>query len=434
MALLCPQCFDNNGLRNRLVAVRPNYDEGKCDFHPTRKGIPVEAVSAIVDEVFRQNYDFGDPAMEFLDGDFVYSQQGDRLRDVVEGLTEAVDESITDLLVAQLIADDNYWPGDGEMPFYLEYDGFYERISHGDAGHGQLWDAFCQTIVHDQRFFNREADGLLQEIFKNIHLQRSESRLYPVHVLQPETAPALFRARVVDEAELKAVRRDPCVQLGPPPRRRGRPNRMNPSGVLAFYGSLDLTTCISELRPLVGSQVVSAEFRIRRPIVVLDTTRFEAPPKELNLFAKDHVRRLAQWRFMQRFMAEIAKPISPSDEHIDYIPTQAVAEYLNKLHAVRIGKAERRIDGILFRSAQRPAGVNLVLFGEAALVERSAKAQPQRPHLSSPSFDLQVFEPPPPEDPGLTLVDGTLRVDTVTEASFSMGQGRHLSDSDEIDL
>jgi hypothetical protein len=434
MALLCPQCFGNSGLRSRLIAVRPDYDEGKCDFHPTRKGIPVEAVAAIVDEVFRQNYSFGEAQPDFIDDQVVYHQRGDTLRDVVDRLTDAVDERITDTLVTQLIADDNYWPGDGEEPFYVEDDVNYERVSHGDAGHGQLWETFCQTIVHEQRFFNRDADGLLEEIFKNIHLQRSEAWLYPVHMLEPGKAPALFRARVVDETELNAVHHDPSVQLGPPPRRRGRPNRMNPSGVLAFYGSLDLTTCIAELRPLVGARVVSAEFDIRRPLAVLDTTRFAAPPKELNLFAKDHVRRLAQWRFMQRFMTEIARPISPLDEHIDYVPTQAVAEYLHKLHTVRMGRAQRRIDAILYRSAQRPAGVNIVLFGEAALVKRPDESKRQRQHRSMPSFDLPVFAMQPPEDPGLLIREGTLRVDTVTEAAFSTGEGYRLGDPNDIDF
>jgi hypothetical protein len=60
MAMFCPLCFSNNGLKRRLEEVRKEYDEGKCDRHPRRKGIPIEAVAAIVDEVFRNNYEFGD--------------------------------------------------------------------------------------------------------------------------------------------------------------------------------------------------------------------------------------------------------------------------------------------------------------------------------------------------------------------------------------
>ena len=60
MTNLCPYCFAEAGLRPRLIEVRPKFDEGACDNHPTRKGTPIEAVAEIVDEVFRENFTFGD--------------------------------------------------------------------------------------------------------------------------------------------------------------------------------------------------------------------------------------------------------------------------------------------------------------------------------------------------------------------------------------
>ncbi|NOE32130.1 RES domain-containing protein [Ruegeria sp. HKCCD7318] len=68
-------------------------------------------------------------------------------------------------------------------------------------------------------------------------------------------------------------------------------------------------------------------------------------------------------------MTEISQPCLPDDEHLDYIPTQVVAEYLVKEHKFKFSGEEKSVEGIIFRSAQNPNGKNIVLFGEAATVE-----------------------------------------------------------------
>ncbi|PZR32838.1 RES domain-containing protein [Caulobacter segnis] len=370
MTLLCPDCFGNKGLSRRIAETRPRYDEGQCTFHPRRKGVPIEAVAELVDVVFRANYTYAGADYVEYDpeepGD--YQARGADLADTVQELAEADDDEVNQALVAQLIEDDFYLPQRGEDPFYDD-DFRYERID-GDGGHGVLWERFCQIVTYEQRFLNSEVADLLSEIFKHIHLQRALDRRPPVRVISTTDDLKIHRARLVTDADLTAIAKDPHGQLGPPPRRLGKSNRMNPAGIPAFYGALDLKTCVAELRPSVGAKVAYGSFRPARDLVVLDTTLFSAPPKELNLFAADHVRRLAQWRFMQRFMFEIAKPISPSDEPFDYVPTQIVAEYLNKIHQVRIGRGRRPIDGIIYRSAQRPqGGVNIVLMGDAGRIE-----------------------------------------------------------------
>jgi hypothetical protein len=44
-------------------------------------------------------------------------------------------------------------------------------------------------------------------------------------------------------------------------------------------------------------------------------------------------------------MEQIAKPVPPNDEHLDYIPTQAVAEYLHHHHKLKRGGQGARIEG-----------------------------------------------------------------------------------------
>jgi hypothetical protein len=290
----------------------------------------------------------------------------------------------------------------------------YERVEAGEGGHGQAWYSFCHTITHEQRFLNPKATDLLADIFKYIHLQRDVSRRCPVYRIEREEGLRFHRARIVTDAIRIEIQGDPARHLGPPPRRLGKPNRMNPSGIPALYASFDDATCISELRPLVGAEIVSAEFELIQGIVVLDTTRFGTPAKELNLFAKDHIRRISQWRFMQRFMNEIAKPISPDDEHLDYVPTQFVAEYLNKVHEVRIGKDRLHIDAIIYRSAQRPGGKNIVLLGDAAQV----KGVSVRKTPTLPPRTLSVAEPDSPINPCVSYVAGSLKAMMVLAANF----------------
>ena len=77
-------------------------------------------------------------------------------------------------------------------------------------------------------------------------------------------------------------------------------------------------------------------------------------------------------------MEEIARPVSPGTEHLEYLSTQAVAEFLNKRFQLSFAGKRRHIDAVIFKSAQRPEGKNIVLLGDAALVgpaKGSAKAE-----------------------------------------------------------
>jgi hypothetical protein len=412
MTLLCPECFADKGLQRRIVEMRPQFDNDPCTYHPRRKGVPIDAVAGLIDEVFRANFTYaGVDYLDDPDDPGAFAVRGSDLSDTILTLTQIDDFDALQALVDQLIEDDFYIPQRGEEGFYDE--AFrYERILD-DGGHSALWDRFCQTVTYEQRFTNPQVGELLGEIFQNIHLQRDVGRRAPVYRIGPNDKVAFLRARLIDDRDLEAVRLDPHGQLGAPPRRLGKSNRMNPAGVSAFYGGLDLETCISELRPIVGGQIVYGRFKPARELVLLDTTRFAEPPKELNIFARDHVRRLSQWRFMQRFMTEIAKPISPSDEPFDYVATQVVAEYLNKVHTVRSAREKRGIDGIIYRSAQRPAGANIVLLGDAARVDFPGDPRTDR----SLSRGLSRHMIPP----GLTLIEDSVMVTKVAAAEYPPG-------------
>ena len=397
------------------------------------KGIPVKVVADIIDEVFRNNYTFG------RYNSMIDDYSGDDLQGVLYELTGADLDNVVSALANQLITDDPYWPPDGEEPFYSD-DASYIRSYEAFSGHSRLWDDFCESIVHGQRFFNDRAKKLLGEIFDRIHLQRGLQRSSPVFEIQPGTSQSsLYRVRTVDDSnERRRIKQDIPTHMGAPPTRLRRPGRMNPSGIAALYAGFDLDTCIAEMRPSVGSIIVSAQFEIVAPLWVLDTTRFSGGFKEPNLFSKDHIRRTAQWRFMQRFMQEIARPVSRNDEHLDYIPTQAVAEYLLNHHEFFFGGVKRRIEAIIYQSAQHPRGKNIVILGDACAIEEvEAPQEPKSAPYGEPFDSLLSSLPrfgPSGKAPRMRFKAGSFEMHEVRGASFeAISHYEGYSEHDDTD-
>lgn len=107
MTKVCPHCFDNKGLQRRIVDVRPHHPDGRCEFHPRFKGIPITAVAEIVDVVFRNNYGFGHyhPVLDDM--------AGENLFDILYSLTGAEDDRVRyrhDSLVLHRIEEATFRP------------------------------------------------------------------------------------------------------------------------------------------------------------------------------------------------------------------------------------------------------------------------------------------------------------------------------------
>lgn len=372
MTLFCPKCFGDAGLKRRIEEIRPSQPNEKCSFHPRNKGVPAEEVAAIVDQVFRSHFSIGELGWNG-------EQEGEPLDWAISALVEPDSDEINQALLEQLIQDEDVWPQNGDEAFYIE-DQNYAPWHPSEGRLSELWQRFRESIVHRQRFFNADATQLIEEIFDGIHLQVDQEKNSAVYLLEPGDQDAsIYRARIAasyDEASM--FKEDPVTQLGPPPGRLRKPGRMNAAGVACFYGAFELSTCLAELRPLVGSVVVGARFELIRPIFVLDTTRFQRPMKDMSWFAKDQIRRAEQWEFMQSFMHEMSKPVSPADEYIDYVPTQAVAEYFAHRHEFMRSGVKERIEAIIYKSAQSPAGRNIVLLADAAHIVSEAPPKSTR--------------------------------------------------------
>ena len=311
--LVCPDCFEEKGLQKRIEEIRPQFDEGKCDHHETKKGVPATEVAEILREVIQNNYHHSGVG---YDGE----PTGDDLIAVLYALTGADNHDVIEELQSALIDGDHWWPADGGEPFFSDEVGYSTITEYLDDGRSMKWSNFRHEIISRRRFFSDEARTALSELFDGLHLLRDNRNEPAIKTIEARSL-TLFRGRKANSpVDRKRINDSPATELGPPPEKLRGAGRMNASGIPVFYGALDIKTCLAELRPAVGETVIAAEFELITPVVVLDTTKFESPPKPLNMFAKSFNERLSLWGFMAEFMTEISLPCLPDDEHLDYIP------------------------------------------------------------------------------------------------------------------
>ena len=137
---------------------------------------------------------------------------------------------------------------------------------------------------------------------------------------------------------------------------------MNAQGIAVFYGATHALVAIAEVRPPVGTDVVVARFSICRPLRLLDLTALEHVQDGGSIFDPTLKQRLERAAFLRTLGVRMARPVMPDDEAFEYLPTQAVADFLGTMN-------EPRLDGIIYPSAQTDEGRNVVLFHHAARVE-----------------------------------------------------------------
>jgi hypothetical protein len=414
---VCPECFENTTLKRRLIEIRPGLPDGQhCQFHPTRKAIPIAEVGKIVEPALRANYAIGEWMFEV--------QEGDDLHTVINDTTGADDDRVVAALIGWLIDNDDYWPPDGEEAFFAE-DQTYVPIRLDGWRHGALWHRFREAILHRQRFFNYPAKEFLAEIFDGIQNQSDIDNKPAFYRLAPGDDPLFYRARIVaDEDAYRKIAEDPAGLMGPPPPSLRRAGRMNAAGIAVFYGATERDTAVAELRPAVGSLISIAAFRLHRPIHVLDLTRFTRAGRQLDIFAKNQMVRATQWAFMQSFASEISQPILPGDEHLEYVPAQVVAEYLTN-QPVRWRGTDVTPGAIIFRSAQRKGGKNIAIMGDAATIclpDRAAGADKPKPAAQNSEFGFMDFASPLPlaSNAGLEYVESSIELLQVGSAVYAV--------------
>jgi hypothetical protein len=174
-----------------------------------------------------------------------------------------------------------------------------------------------------------------------------------------KTAPAgrrLWRGRLTPDP--KQVREwNTAPELGPPPREVASNSRMSPAGVTMFYGAENVATAVAEIGAHSAKRfAILGEFETLRDLTLLDLTELPEIPSLYTETGRTFER--YDLTFLHRFARDLAQPIElDGREHIEYVPTQVITEYLRYV-------STNKVDGILYRSAQND-GVSCVLFCDA---------------------------------------------------------------------
>ncbi len=359
-SLICIDCIGDSNLKKRIKATGKKSLCACCGN--TELAVTLDELGKVVDKAYRNFYEPGPEVPEYEVGSdhTTWSQKGNPPQEILENLTEA-DYEIAEALVDIMSAKERYAVvRDGAAPYYDSTSNYVETRPYSDR-YFSIWYSFRDRIRHEKRFFDLKGQELLKAIFEDIGDFSYGGSKPPIKLLDPaKERIQLCRARrATNGDQAREFMKEPWSKIGPPPPKSAKAGRMNPAGISVFYGALKEGTCVAELRPPAGSLVVHALFEPSREIKLLDFTVFDREPSGIDPFDEDEYENLERWRFLESFHEQITRPIQPEEEEIEYVPTQAVADFVRNILSY---------DGIIYSSAQtEKPEQNIVLFDPEAI-------------------------------------------------------------------
>ncbi|MCK4506844.1 MAG: RES family NAD+ phosphorylase [Candidatus Aegiribacteria sp.] len=241
-------------------------------------------------------------------------------------------------------------------------------VALGDAGDKiRNWENYARMIKHSFRFHFPDEFNPLPELLGTLGGYETASGEGILRELQP--GDKIFRGRKIhSDSDIIRASQEPDKVFGPPPEGKSTAGRMNPLGVPFLYCAMSRETCVAENRAPVGSLVATAQIEILRPLTVIDLTILEDDlVSSVGFFHPNYPDEISQLNFLRQFHQRISQPIF-TDMDLEYLPTQAVAEYFAH-------RFKPQVDGLIYSSCQGTAiGNNLVLFNHASGIEELPRA------------------------------------------------------------
>jgi hypothetical protein len=371
---LCHGCVDETFLSQR---VRKEGSRHRCFYCSMRRHcFTLDEMSEIIEEAFEQYYirtpEYPDALESSLLGDrdssFNWTRRGYPVVDAIEGAAQIPPVVASDIQSILEYKNRNFRPGDADEETEFADDSHYDEKAASDHTWHAEWLSFVRSLKTESRFFSREAADHLDSVFAGIeHLKAHDGRPIVTTAGPGKKLRKIYRARVFQsQSKLEHAIAHPDSHLGSPPAEDANAGRMNARGISVFYGATKADAAIAEVRPPVGSYVAVARFEFIRPVCLLDLTALNDVIDGGSIFDPTMMGRLERAMFLRTLSELITRPVMPDDEAFDYLPTQAIADFL----AARL---EPLIDGIVFPSVQAAGNsLNVVLFHKAARVESIA--------------------------------------------------------------
>ncbi|WP_340645491.1 HEPN-associated N-terminal domain-containing protein [Phenylobacterium sp.] len=371
---VCDACVSDAGLARFITYFAEAL---RCDFcgrrYRTPRAAPFAELVPYIEGCLRQDYDqpenvlFLDPESESGFAGTVYDNE-ELLADWL-----VVEQNLFDAIV-DAFDPDLRWCESDQARFLPE--------QHLEVS----WTSFCSYVKHTSRFMFLRPDEQGRRLFDTQDSTLvSSTDMLDLFGDAAETCglittlgvrTKLFRARALKPGEPWFATAD---DLGPPPETDTGPpaNRMSPAGIAHFYAALDEATALRESTDRSGRVALGA-FSPVRPLRLLDL-RSDRPVPHASIF--DGVPRLARGLpgFVEAFREEISRPVTRDGrEHIDYVPSQIVTEYIRRVFRTADGEW---LDGVLYPSTRQDSGACVALFVSAREIVGSRESWGRDPIL-----------------------------------------------------
>lgn len=367
---LCADCIGEPYLSQKVE------NEGEalmCSYCNTiSQCFTIEAVADLVETAFEQHYTrtntdpdhWQEMMIRDKESNYIWDRDGDEITEAIASAAEIDERCATDI---QEILEDRYSMGTDDVGEETEFssESRYELKGADDSKMMAAWLRFEEQLKKKNRFFSQDAAETLKSVFHGLDTLATHKGKRPIVIAGPRSRlKSLFRARSFQRADLlKKAIEYPQQEIGPPPFNLARAGRMNAAGISVFYGATDPDVALSEVRPPVGSLVVVVRFDIVRPLRLLDLATLRQIRVTGSIFDPEFVLQLERAKFLEKLSSRIAVPVVPDDEIYDYLPTQAIADYL-------ASEAAPPLDGIIYPSVQtqQKSAKNVILFHKSSMV------------------------------------------------------------------
>jgi hypothetical protein len=348
---ICVECISDSYLQQ---VVENNLKEKKCDFcgcvaKKAPIAAPFDSVMRVIHDTVTQYWAHasGEPiAWDQEEGSYAGDtwDTWDLVHDVIP-FPPSEKENVLEYIVDRL--GNETWCE--KSPYSLT----------GAKHYSYSWDTFCHAVKHETRYFfsSMPSDEFAEHIPVSQMLDKLSEMIAGAQIETTLPADTQFHRFRVHKARERCVTWD---ALGSPPPERCVSNRMSAAGISVFYAGMDFETAHAEtaanLKRTDPRVLTVGVWTNTRPLKVLDLSKFPAIPEfyQIPRYDRDPI------VFLNHFVEEIRNPVKhDGHEHIDYVPTQILTEYLQRSYRAL---DNRPLDGIIYKSAQRRRGRSIVIF------------------------------------------------------------------------
>lgn len=330
--VVCSNCLQDTNLISNLDG---KFEKAICSFCNTlAETTEIEYLFVeIQDAIVAIGWVFALDEGSFCTEDGGYQHDTYELKDIAKTLCEGAGINNDDILelIYECFSDELII----DKPYGQDY---------LDEPYQNDWESFKKLAKHYKRFTCLMSHHTAIKRFKNLMQYISENSL-----MNLSSSCVLFRGRVFEHDNICT---DPKFYL-PPPVEYTKNSRMTPKGISCLYCSSNICTAISEIYRKNLKVVGVVRIRPKTEIKIIDFVGVNLPSP----FDKSNRHYMKSIDFLKSFINEISTPITIDDqEHLEYIPTQIIFEYLS-FEFKRQG-----ISGIRYSSSKIPGGVNYAFF------------------------------------------------------------------------